>query len=160
MTMCPLQCPDPALVQAFKVGRECKPCQSPVPLTWRAFLQLLHCLAEFQCCVFYMLVVILNHSSFSCAQAQRNLFPIPQCYLLPSIVGSRGPGSSLCYHVSVSLTVLCLWLLNSCSVSPQFIRRNCSINSCDLVCSMEEVNSVFLHCHVEPEPGKNFLSMS
>ena len=139
-----LWCPDPAPVQVSKVRWERKLCRSPVPLTCRTFPPVLHRFAEFLCYVFYVLVSLLNLSFFFCAQGRRDLFPIPSVLSLPPAFGSIGGKGSRCYQVPccVLSVCLCLPLFGSCSVSlPLFFTRNCSINSCDLVCSVVEVSS-------------------
>ena len=81
---------------------------------------------------------------FFCAQGRRDLFPIPSVLSLPPAFGSIGGKGSRCYQVPccVLSVCLCLPLFGSCSVSlPLFFTRNCSINSCDLVCSVVEVSS-------------------
>ena len=47
-------------------------------------------------------------------------------------------------YVFISLAIFLsfyLWLFSSCSVNAQFFRRNCSINKCNFICSVEEVSS-------------------
>lgn len=75
---------------------------------------------------------------FLCPRTEKSV-PCPSVLSLPTAE------CSLPYSVFVSFAVFLLfylWLFSNCSFSPQcFIRRNCSIDRCNLVCSMDGVSS-------------------
>lgn len=95
---CLAWCLDSAVVQVSKVGWEYRSCCSPVPLTRRAFLQPLHHLAEFWCCLFSMLVVILNFFFFLFSLCSKTEESVSQFLGTTLPVCSTGCGSSLCYY--------------------------------------------------------------
>lgn len=116
-----------------------------VLLTWRIFTAPSLCgrvLELVLLCASYF----LNCSSFFCAPGQMNVLPVPltippHCHL---------------QHQAWRVPLLMCLCLSCCSLLPLFFccakavqlafkfffRNNCSINRCDLLCSMEEVSSM------------------
>lgn len=106
------------------------------------FFYMLSPLLNLFCCCLSCSVVFVF---FLCPRTERSV-PRPLVLSLPTAFYSIGLGvpfvtMSPCLSL-FSCHSLCLWLFDSCSVSPQFFfRRNCSINQCNLVCCREEVSS-------------------
>lgn len=96
----------------------------------------------------FIIVVLSNHVCLFafCDKGKMSLFLDSQCYPssmqfqvlrvgIPFVVMSLYLLFFFCYSL---YTLLC----RSCSIGLQFFfRRNCYINGCNLICSMEEVNS-------------------
>lgn len=81
------------------------------------------------CCLFYVLVALLNLCFFLCPRTERDLFLISQYCPSPLLVTDLGVGIPFVTHLRLSCWFLCLWWFSSCSGSPRsFFRRNCSIN--------------------------------
>lgn len=122
------------------VGWECKLCCSVVPLSWRAFPQLLQCLADFLC-VFYMPVAFVNLGYFS-KPKDRGVCSWSLNIIVPHYcLRCWGWGFPLLLSVCLSC-LLAILSVFGCSVSPQFFFMwNCCVNRCKLVCSVKEVNS-------------------